>query len=130
MVTRRGDEKVVESSGDVYRDMGIELTPEETLKVELALEFTRIVNDRDYTQREVATIIGADQSKVSNILRGKIKDFSIERLLRFLLALGTDFDVHLSPTKNEGKIVSISKEAREKPREGSVRVYANAAGCR
>ena len=76
--------EIVESSGNVFLDLKVELTPEEAFKVDLAREFTRIVNARNYSQKDIAKIIGTDQAKVSNILRGKMKDFSIERLVRYL----------------------------------------------
>ena len=41
-------------------------------------------------------VLGVDQPKVSALMRGRLTDFSIERLLRFLLLLGQD--VHIAVT--------------------------------
>jgi len=38
-----------------------------------------------------------DQPKVSALVRGKFEGFSIDRLLRFLNALGRDVEIVISP---------------------------------
>jgi predicted XRE-type DNA-binding protein len=45
------------------------------------------------TQREAAEILGIDQPKVSALVRGHLKGFSMERLYRFLNALGKDVEI-------------------------------------
>ena len=41
----------------------------------------------------VATLLGIDQPKVSALLRGRLRGFSLERLLSFLIALDQDVDI-------------------------------------
>lgn len=42
-------------------------------------------------------MLGIDQPKVSALKQGKLSGFSIERLLRFLLALGRDVEITVRP---------------------------------
>jgi hypothetical protein len=48
---------------------------------------------RRLTQSQAAAILGIDQPKVSALKQGKLTGFSIERLMRFLLALGRDIEI-------------------------------------
>ena len=55
-VARKGDnDQIVRSSGSVYRDLGIELTAEDEIKID-AREITRVIDAREYTQQQVARI--------------------------------------------------------------------------
>jgi len=63
--------------------------PEEALaKAQLAWEIAKIIKKRKLTQKRVATILKIAQPKVSLLLRGYLKSFSMERLFRFLNDLG------------------------------------------
>ena len=45
------------------------------------------------TQIEVAAALGINQPKVSALLHYKLEGFSVERLMRFLTALGHDVEI-------------------------------------
>lgn len=98
--------QIVRSSGNVFEHLGLELSAEDEFKIEVAREITRIIIARNYTQKQVAKIFGTDQAKVSQIVRGRLSNISAERLLRFLLALGVNMDVHLSEdgSQESGKV--------------------------
>jgi len=80
-------------SGNVFKDLGLK-NPEELLaKVKLASRIIDVIESRKLTQVEAAKLLGVDQPKVSLIYRGRLDDFSIERLMRFLNALGHDLRI-------------------------------------
>lgn len=87
--------KATRSSGDVFADIGLTLSAEDRLKIEIARTITAVATKGQLTQEQIATIIGADQAKVSNIMRGRLKGFSLERLFRYLLQLGYSVDLHV-----------------------------------
>ena len=119
MSARKGDETpIIPSSGNVFRDLGIQLSAEDEIRIEIAKEITRVINARGYTQTQVAKIFGTDQAKVSNIVRGKLSGLSVERLLKYLLSLGVNVDVHLS---------EVSASADDTPSEGRVTFHAPVA---
>jgi predicted XRE-type DNA-binding protein len=66
-------------------------------KAELARSITWIIQERGLTQREAAQVLGIDQPKVSAITRGRLGDFSLERLLTLVNRLGMDIDIAVSP---------------------------------
>jgi predicted XRE-type DNA-binding protein len=43
--------------------------------------------------------MGIDQPKVSAILAGRFRGYSVERLMRFLVALGHDVEIVVKPIK-------------------------------
>jgi len=84
---------VTRSSGNVFADLGLPNPEERLAKAKLALAISRVIEERDLTQREAATLMGIDQPKVSHVLRGRLADFSTERLMGFLTGLGRDVEI-------------------------------------
>ena len=56
---------------------------------------------RGLTQTEFAKILGAKQPDVSNLVRGRVLGFSLERMFEFTRALGDDVEITLRPSKVE-----------------------------
>ena len=105
----RPEDIVIESSGNVFTDVGLPATEEDMFKVAIARIITATVRKRALTQAEAAEIIGIDQAKVSALLRGRLKGFSVERLFRFLILLGRDVNILISRRyKNERGQIKIA----------------------
>ena len=68
----------------------------EKLKIDLARAIATTLKRRDLAQVEAAKIIGVDESKVSALIRGRVTGYSVDRLVRYLIALGNDVDVQIS----------------------------------
>jgi len=68
----------------------------EKLKIDLARAIATTLKRRDLAQVEAAKIIGVDESKVSALIRGRLTGYSVDRLVRYLIALGNDVDVQIS----------------------------------
>jgi len=88
--------RYVEGSGNIYADLGVAHPQEARAKADLAHRIVDIIAARKLTQVQAGKVLGVDQPKVSALMRGRLTDFSIERLLRFLLLLGQD--VHIAVT--------------------------------
>jgi predicted XRE-type DNA-binding protein len=80
----------VEGSGNVYADLGVVNPQEARAKADLAHRIVDIIEARKLTQVEAGKVLGVDQPKISALKRGRLTDFSIERLVGFLLSLGHD----------------------------------------
>lgn len=74
-------------SGNVFADMGLPDPEEHLLKARLARLINRTVEEKGWTQRHTAGVLGITQPKVSDLRRGRLKNFSVERLLGFLARL-------------------------------------------
>lgn len=97
------DEKaeITESSGNVFADLGLPNPEERLVKAQLALEIKRIIQAKAWNQTQAAAHAGIDQAKVSALLRGKLKGFSTDRLLRILNNLGRQVEVRISAREYE-----------------------------
>jgi len=86
---------VTYGSGNVFADLGLPHPEEELAKAQLATRIRAIVERRRLTQTKAAELMGIDQPKVSALLNGRLANFSSDRLLRLLTALGQDVDIVL-----------------------------------
>jgi predicted XRE-type DNA-binding protein len=80
-------------SGNVFADLGYARPEEALAKAELAHRITKIIERRRLTQAEAAEILKVDQPKVSALRRGRLSGFSLDRLVRFLVLLGSDVQI-------------------------------------
>lgn len=91
---RAKDEARVErGTGNVFADLGKQDAEAHLLKAELVSRIDQIVRQRRLTQTQAAEVLGLSQPDVSRLLRGNFRDYSVERLLRLLMALGRDVEI-------------------------------------
>ena len=96
--TKAETEDIVQvSSGNVFADLGLRNPDERLAKAALAQEICAIIQKAGFDQKEAAKRLGVDQPKVSALMRGRLKDFSTERLMKFLTALGRDVLIVVRP---------------------------------
>lgn len=87
---------VTPSSGNVFADLGLPEAEDRLLKAQLALKIQQLIEQKGMTQAEIAPILGLDQPKVSNLIRGRLAGFSVERLFSILNRLGHNVEVRIS----------------------------------
>jgi predicted XRE-type DNA-binding protein len=94
MVKERETEiPVTASSGNVFADIGLPEPEEELTKAQLASHIRQVIKRQRLTQVTAAALMGIDQPKVSALLNGRLANFSSERLMRLLTALGQDVEI-------------------------------------
>lgn len=71
------------------------------LKAELVLRLDKAINVLGLTQRVAARWIGTTQPELSKILRGKFSEVSLERLMRFLTALGYRIEIKIGAARSK-----------------------------
>lgn len=98
--------RVRRGSGNVFADLGLPNPEARLAKATLAHAIAMAIEERGLTQKEGASLMGIDQPKVSHILRGRLADFSTERLMNFLTGLGRDVEI----------VVKRSPKSRKKGR--------------
>ena len=87
------------SSGNVFADLGLADAEEHLIKAGLVVKIDRIIRQRGLTQTAAAQSMGIDQPKVSAMLAGQFRGYSVERLMRFLVALGQDVEIVVKPKR-------------------------------
>ena len=87
--------KVIESSGNVFEDLGFDASEAENLRLrsQLMIELERLIHDSRLTQNEAAELLGIQQSRVSDLVRGKIQRFSIDTLVNLLGKAGRSVEI-------------------------------------
>jgi predicted XRE-type DNA-binding protein len=87
------------STGNVFADLGVTNPGEHLIKAGLVVKIARIIEHRQLSQSAAAELLGIDQPKVSAMLAGHFRGYSVERLMRFLVALGQDVEIVVKPRK-------------------------------
>jgi predicted XRE-type DNA-binding protein len=107
------DIPVTPSSGNVFSDLGFAEPEEELTKAQLASHIRQVIKRRRLTQVAAAVLMGVDQPKVSALLNGRVTNFSSERLMRLLTALGQDVEivVKAKPRNRERGRIRVIGEA-------------------
>lgn len=84
------EETVIESSGNVFTDLGF--SPEEAtllaMRAELMAQICETISERGWTQIEAAEHLGIGQSRVSDLVRGKRDKFSLDMLVTLATRAG------------------------------------------
>jgi predicted XRE-type DNA-binding protein len=89
------------TNGDIFDDLGFTRSEATALKIKadlldaILLEIER----RGYTQRQLVNILDEHQPAVSNLVRGRINQVSIEKLLRYSDRLGMRAQLKLLPAR-------------------------------
>jgi predicted XRE-type DNA-binding protein len=84
-------------SRNVFKDLGLPHADEHLVKAQLVFKIDTIMKKRRLKQIEAAALFGVRQPDVSKLLRGDFRQFSVERLLRFLVALDQDVQIVVKP---------------------------------
>ena len=85
--------KIERGSGNVFADLGHPDAEARLLKANLVTRIDKIIRQRGLKQVEAAKLLGLSQPDVSRLLRGSFREYSVERLLRLLTALGRDVEI-------------------------------------
>ena len=87
-------------SRNVFKDLGVPNPDEHLVKAQLVFKIDAIIKERRLKQVEAAGLLGIRQPDVSKMLRGGFRQFSVERLLHFLVALNQDVEIVVKPHRD------------------------------
>jgi len=87
----------VVGSDNVFEDLAHPRPAEALAKAELARKIAELIAERRLTQAAAAELLNVDQPKISALVRGRLAGFSLDRLVRFLVQLGSDVEIVVKP---------------------------------
>ena len=90
-------------SGNIFADLGLPDAEEMLLKSQIVVVLRRLIEARKLTQTAAAKLIGIGQPDLSNILRGRFRGYSTERLMRMLTAFDQDVEITVKPHRRKSK---------------------------
>ena len=92
-------------------------------KANLVMELAEVIRRKNFTQIQCAEIFGISQPKVSELLSGRFRGYSVERLMHFLNALGQDVDIFVNERpRNRPAHVNVHRLRRKMQRNLFYRV--------
>ena len=102
-IARRGNKanemQVTHGSDNVFKDVGFGAEEAANLKVraDLVLDLRQYIQARGWTQVEAAAFFGETQPRISNLLKGEISRFSIDKLINMLARAGIRVRLETEP---------------------------------
>jgi predicted XRE-type DNA-binding protein len=99
--------RVERGSGNVFADLGFSHPELALAKAELVCRIREIIEERKLTQTKAAKVLGLDQPKVSALVRGRVEGYSIDRLFRFLTALGQRVEITVRPNGDDAETRAV-----------------------
>ncbi len=89
--------KMTAGSGNVFADLGF--SPEEAsllqMRADLMNELRQVIGARGWTQVAAARELGISQSRVSDLVRGKWQQFSLDMLVTLAVRAGRQVSLEL-----------------------------------
>ncbi len=91
--------RVTHGSDNVFKDVGFGSEEAANLKVraDLLLDLRQYIQARSWTQAEAAAFFGETQPRISNLLKGEISRFSIDKLINMLSRAGIRVRLETEP---------------------------------
>lgn len=100
----------VRSSGNVFEDLGFDQAEAKALllRADLMFEVAEELRRQEKTQKELGDILGIGQSRVSDLMKGKAKLFSLDMLVTLAQRLGmrVSLDVGAAATRRTGTVTA------------------------
>ncbi len=89
--------EVTPSCGNVFADLDLP-DPELLLaKAKLSIKIERLIKERRLTQKQATKLMGLTQPDLSNLLNGRLDNFTLDHLFRCLDALGQEIQIIVRP---------------------------------
>ena len=88
-------------SENVFADIGLPDPETHLAKAKIVQQISRIITAQGLTQAEAGTRLGLTQPKVSALLNGQFRGYSVERLLRFVNALHHNVRIVIEPEERQ-----------------------------
>ncbi|HET7178716.1 MAG TPA: helix-turn-helix transcriptional regulator [Chryseosolibacter sp.] len=104
---KRAGISITVGSTNVFKDLRRRDANEAFAKMELAYKIYQLIEEAGLNQTQAARQMGTDRARVSNLMRGQLKEFSMERLFQFLNKLGQDVDVMIRPKRKKDARVHV-----------------------
>lgn len=99
--------------GNIFDALGFSASEASALKIkaEILSAILEHVRAKGYTQAQLVDILDEYQPSVSNLLKGRISQVSIEKLLRYADRLHLETSIAVRPIQGRGRRLSVSGSA-------------------
>ncbi len=92
------DFEIVGGSGNVFRDFGYPDADIRQAKCLLAVEITKILNERQWSTRRAEEATGVNHAEFARIRNANLSRFTLDRLMAILTKLGQHVELAVTVT--------------------------------
>jgi predicted XRE-type DNA-binding protein len=103
--------KYTVGSGNVFADLGLPNAEERLAKAKLAYRIVKLIEERGWSDAEASEALGIDVSRASALIGGRLAEFSLDRLFRFLNALDQDVEITVRPNPSRERPAGLTVAA-------------------
>ena len=104
--------EVHDGGTNIFADLGLPDAEGHFLKAQLVAELYRLTREQQLTQIQAGERMGISQPEVSRLFKGNFREYSVERLMAFLIAFDHDVDIIARPSATPGERGHITFTAR------------------
>ena len=105
----RGEEETItRGSGNVFVDLGLADAEELETKAKLVIQISKIIKQKKLTQVGAAACLGIDQPRISDLINGKLRGFSVYRLMHFVRLLGHEVKIVTTDLEKPSEVEAIA----------------------
>ena len=104
------DLTMIRGTENIFADMGLPDPEEAYAKAQFAYAIRRIIRARGLSQREAALIARVKQPQISDITRGRLAGFSMDRLTTILNRFDQDVDITIHPKRGDVARTAVISE--------------------
>ena len=89
--------EVIQGHDNVFEDIGFDRTEAASLRVRagLLLDLRKYIEANEWNQRQAAEFFGESQTRISNLMKGDIGRFSVDKLINMLTRAGMQVDIRV-----------------------------------
>ena len=89
------------SSGNTFADTGFPTKQAANLHVRgmLMMEIERFIKQHNMKQTKAAKYFGVNQPEISNLLKGHIDKFSVDKLVNMASRIGKEINISIKPSR-------------------------------
>lgn len=88
-----------QGTDNVLLNLGFDDAGNLSAKTALAFKLNALIDQRDLSRSETATITGMTEPKVSQVRRYKLQNISLERLMQALVSLDQHVEIIVQPAR-------------------------------
>jgi predicted XRE-type DNA-binding protein len=91
--------EIIQGSDNVFEDLGFDAEEAANLKVraDLMLDLRKYIQTKGWNQNQAAAFFGETQPRISNLIKGEISRFSVDKLINMLTRAGMQVEVYVKP---------------------------------
>lgn len=103
------------SSGNPFADLGMSDADTRLAKAKPALRITAAMSERSLSESALAQLLEIDQLEVAAIVRGRLRAFSLERLMSLVNRLDMDIEIRVMPNPEPERRARMMVLDRDEP---------------